>query len=167
MSVVAARVYDDRIEVAADSIIVYGDDGAKRTGTFSKLERINDMIIGSCGYAREISLMWQFAKTHKPETATERDVLTFMTEFMKWKNDFCGKSEMENAYIIAYQGRLFEIEEAFVNKVNDYTAIGAGMDFATAALYLNQSPRAAVKVACDLNCFVAEPIISYDMKKTD
>ena len=46
MSVVAAKVYTDHIEVAADSIIVQGD--MKRSGFFSKLECINDMIIGAC-----------------------------------------------------------------------------------------------------------------------
>lgn len=81
MSVVAAKVYTDHIEVAADSIIVQGD--MKRSGFFSKLECINDMIIGACGTAREASLMWQFAKTHKPESATERDVLAYMVEFLK------------------------------------------------------------------------------------
>ena len=162
MSVVAAKVYNDHIEVAADSIVIRG--GMKRTGTFSKLECINDMIIGSCGSAQEISLMWQFAKTHKPESATERDILAFMVEFLKWKKDFNGDPETENEYVIAYGGRLFEVEDAFVNVVSDYVAIGAGMYFSTAALYLGQSPRAAVKVACDLNCFVSEPIVSYEMK---
>ena len=165
MSVVAARVYDDHIEIAADSIIVQGD--MKRTGNFSKLACINDMIIGSCGEAREIALMWQFAKTHKPEAATERDVLAFIVEFLKWKKDFGGEPEMENEYVIAYQGRLFEIEDTFVNQVKDYVAIGAGMYFATAALYLCQNPTAAVKVACDLSCYVSEPIVSYEMKTSD
>ena len=162
MSVVAARVYSDRIEVAADSIIILGD--MKRTGTFSKLEQVNDMNIGSVGLAEEISLMRQFAKTHKPESATERDVREFMIEFMKWKKELCGNSDIENDYIIAYQGRLFDVEGMFVNPVNDYVAIGAGMYFATAALYLGQSPQAAVKVACDLNYLVAEPIVSCYMK---
>lgn len=162
MSVVAARVYSDRIEVAADSIIILGD--MKRTGTFSKLEQVNDMIIGSVGFSEEISLMWQFAKTHKPESATERDVREFMIEFMKWKKELCGKSDIENDYIIAYQGSLFDVEGMFVNPVYDYVAIGAGMYFATAALYLSQSPRDAVKVACDLSCDVAEPIVAYEMK---
>lgn len=165
MSVVAAKVYTDHIEVAADSIIVQGD--MKRSGFFSKLECINDMIIGACGTAREASLMWQFAKTHKPESATERDVLAYMVEFLKWKKDFGGDAEIENDYVIAYQGRLFEIEETFVNRVKDYVAIGACMYFATAALYLGQSPKNAVKVACDLNCYVAEPIVSYEMKTVD
>ena len=161
MSVVAAKVYDDRIEIAADSIIVTGD--MKRAGIFSKLEHINDMIIGACGVAREIALMWQFAKTHKPESATERDILTFIVEFLKWKRDFGGGTDIENTYIIVYQGKLFEVEDTFVNQIKDYIAIGAGMYFATAALYLGKSPTEAVDVACKLNCYVSEPIVSFTM----
>ena len=162
MSVVAARVYDDHIEIAADSIVISGE--MKRTGTFSKVEAINDMIIGACGICRETTLMWQFAKTHKPESATERDVLTFIVEFMKWKKEFGGEPNIENDYIIAYQGKLFEVQETFVNQVKDYVAIGAGMYFATTALYLDRSPKEAVEVACALNYYVSKPIVSFAMK---
>ncbi len=51
MSVIAARVYQDKIVVAADSIIVHG--WSKRTANFSKLEYINEMIVGGCGEAQE------------------------------------------------------------------------------------------------------------------
>ena len=40
MSIVAVRIYDDRIEVAADSIMVRG---WTQTNKYSKLHFINDM----------------------------------------------------------------------------------------------------------------------------
>ena len=73
MSVIAARVYQDKIVVAADSIIVHG--WSKRTANFSKLEYINEMIVGGCGEAQECGLMWRYMQTHRPESATEKDVL--------------------------------------------------------------------------------------------
>ena len=46
-----------------------------------------------------------------------------------------------------------------IEEINDYAAIGAGRDYAYAALYLGHEPKEAVKVACDLSCYVSEPII--------
>ena len=53
----------------------------------------------------------------------------------------------------------------FVHEISDYIAIGAGEQFANAALYLGHTPKEAVKVACDLSCYVSEPIIEYSMRK--
>ena len=83
MSVIAGKVYNDKIIIAADSILVKG--WSKRTGNFAKLLEINDMIIGGTGTAEELSLFFRFAQTHKPESATEKDVLAFATEFANWK----------------------------------------------------------------------------------
>lgn len=166
MSVIAAKVYCDHIEVAADSLLIRGED-MKSMGSFSKIESINDMIIGTSGYAREGAFMWQFAKTHKPASPTERDVLEFVIEFSKVKREWCGESSIENQYIIAYQGSLFVVEGCFVCQIKDYVAIGSGMYFATAALYLGKSAREAVDVACHLNCYVSEPIVSYEMKTSN
>lgn len=59
MSVIAGKVYNDKIVVAADSIVVKG--WSKRTGNFAKLLEINDMIIGGTGSAEELSLFFRFA----------------------------------------------------------------------------------------------------------
>lgn len=57
------------------------------------------------------------------------------------------------------------IANMFVREIKDYYAIGAGEDFATAALYLGHTPKEAVKTACDISCFVAEPIVVKEMVK--
>ena len=163
MSVVAAKVYDDKIVMAADSILVKG--WSKSTnGNFTKINKINDIVVGGTGEAKELSLFWHFIKTHKPAGNTEKDILSYIIEFSKWKQDLILEGLIENNYLLAYDGHLFEIENMFVYEVKDYCAIGAGEDFANAALYLGHSPREAVKVACELSCYVAEPIIEYDMK---
>jgi len=164
MSVIAGKVYNDKIVIAADSIIVKG--WSKRNSGFAKLMNINDMIIGGTGTAEEISLFFRFAQTHKPESGTEKDILTFITEFTSWKHDnYNDNSFLKNTYLIAYEGHLFEIENMFINEVQDFVAVGAGEDFANAALYLGHSPEEAVKVACELCCFVSEPIIKFKMKR--
>ena len=164
MSVVAARVYKDKIIMAADTIIVRG--WSKRTDhDIVKINEINGMIVGGTGYAQELSLMWQYMATHKPASATEKDVLSFIVEFSQWKRNLIGNGSVDNTYLMAYDGHLFQIEEMLVYEVSEHSAVGAGQDFANAVLYLGNSPRDAVKVACELSCFVAEPIIEYAMQK--
>lgn len=163
MSVVAAKVYPDKVVIAADSIMIKG--WSKRNTNVTKLAEINEMIIGGVGTAQEDSLMWHYMRTHKPLSATEKDVLAFIIEFSQWKNTMIGNSNIENEYLLIFQGHLFQIDNMFVNEITDYSAIGAGEDYALAALYLGHTPKEATKVACELSCYVCEPIIEYEMKK--
>lgn len=162
MSVIAAKVYNDKIVMAADSIITNG--WSKRTNNFSKIVEINGMIAGATGTAQEASLMWHYMQTHKPASPSEKDMLTFIVEFAQWKSSIAG-SDVANSYLFAYQGHLFEIESMLVCEVSDYAAIGAGEDYANTALHLGHAPHEAVKVACELCCFVCEPIVEYSMKR--
>ena len=165
MSVVAARVYEDRVVVAADSIIVRGWEAKKTDGNFAKLEYANEMIVGGCGTTEEISLMLQYMQTHRPAEPNEKEVLAFIVEFARWKKELTGNSSVENCYLLVFRGRLFQISGMFVMEVSNYTAIGAGEDFSNAALYLGHSPEEAVKVACALSCYVAEPVIRHEMER--
>lgn len=163
MSVVAAKVYADRVTMAADSIMTKG--WSKTNNNFVKINEINDMIVGGCGLSQEVSLMWHYMTTHKPASATERDILDFIVEFSKWKRDLTGDGSVQNTYLIIFESHLFEIEHMFVFEIKDYVAVGAGEDFANTALHLGHTPKEAVKVACDLCCYVCEPIIEYSMSK--
>lgn len=164
MSVIAAMVYPEKIVMAADSIMV--KDWSKSTsGDFSKINEDNGMIIGGCGSAQELSLMWHYMATHKPSASTCKGVLDFVVEFSRWKRELTGNGNIENTYLLAYAGHLFEIEDMFVFEVQKYRAIGAGMDFSNAALYLGHTPEEAVRVACDLSCMVADPIVTHTMAK--
>ena len=164
MSVVAVKVYKDTIQIAADSIVIYGDS-KKTDGNFGKLAKVNDIVIGFVGTAEEGSLMLHYADTHKPLSPTEKDVLTFMIEFSKWKSDIGAGSDIDNAYIIIYNGKAFHAHGVWVFEIDNYDAIGAGMDFANAAMYLGHTPKEAVKVACELSCWVAEPIVEFEEKR--
>ena len=56
MSVVAAKVYDDRIVMSADSILTNGYEKEPNVN-FAKIAKINDIILGGVGYGDEQSLM--------------------------------------------------------------------------------------------------------------
>lgn len=165
MSVVAVKVYDNRIEMAADSIIVCGSRQETYYGKHAKLKEINDMIIGTSGSCEEESLMWLYAQNHRPAAPTEKDVLEFFVEFINWKRDKSMESGPCNPYLLAYKGKVFHIQNYLVLEVDKFAAIGAGADYALAALYLDKDPDDAVKVACELSCYVTEPIICYTQMK--
>ena len=165
MSVVAVRVYDKEIEMAADSIIVCGSRQELYYGNHTKLNKINNMIIGTSGSCEEGGLMWMYAQNHRPLSPTERDVLEFFVEFVNWKKDKSSSSILNNHYLLAIEGKVFHIQNYMVLEVDKYAAIGAGADYALAALYLGSSAEKSAEVACDLSCYVAEPIITYTMEK--
>ena len=165
MSVVAVKIYKDKITIAADSIMCSGYTNINYAKKFSKLVEINDMIMGTVGTANEGSLMWLYMNTHKPNGATEKYILEFVAEFSSWKTKYNDNNQINNSYILIYQNKVFSISGLFVTEIESYLAIGAGKDYALAALYLGHSPKEAVKVACDLCCYVAEPIIEIEKKR--
>lgn len=150
MSVVAAKVYDDRIVMSADSILTNGYEKEPNVN-FAKIAKINDMILGGVGYGDEQSLMWN----HQPVEA----ILNYIIEFSKWKNTLIG----DGLFLIAYKGHLFHICKFMVREIKDYFAIGAGAPYATTALYLKHDPEESVKVACD----ISEPIKTFIQEKGD
>ena len=164
MSVVAVRVTDKQIIIAADSIVCRGWSKTTK-GDFTKINKDNGMIIGAVGSAQEASLMWHYMSTHKPASSSEKAVLEFIIEFSRWKNDLGANSTVANTYILVFNGKAFVIESMFVNEIKSHEAIGAGEDYANAALFLGHSASEAVKVACELCCYVAEPIVEYTMDK--
>ena len=149
MSVVACKIYKDKIEMASDSIAVKGWTKINNAqNKIVKLMKYNDMIIGGCGNSDEISLLFHYMKTHTIEDMDEKGVLDFIIEFRRWKNDLTGDNNLRNPYII-----------------DDFYTIGAGEDYASGALYMGASPKEAVKAACELCAMVCEPIICESINK--
>lgn len=160
MSVVVCKIYKDKIEMASDSIVVKGWTKVNNAqNKIVKMMKYNDMIIGGCGNADEISLFFHYMKTHTIENMDEKSVLDFVIEFKRWKSDLTGDNSFVNPYIVAYKGKAFGIEGMLVFPIDDYYTIGAGQDYASGALYMGATPNEAVKAACELCAMVCEPII--------
>lgn len=160
MSVIAAKVECNKITIASDSILIQED--LKRTD-FKKLHRTADVIVGSCGTAEELCLFFAYVDTHSPKFATTSGIMTFMSEFAKWKCQYINDSEIHNCYLIIFKNKLFEVDGLFVREIHDYTAIGEGEPYALTALHLGHNVVAAVRAACELCCFVSEPILTYEI----
>ena len=165
MSVVSAKVYNDKIVMAADSQVTRYGQYKDTTGNFSKLQRVNDVIIGVSGNVEECSFLWHYMGTHKPAGNSVKDILDYMIEFSRWKKELTGSSSVNNTCLIAFGGKLFVVYGITVMEVKDFDSVGCGYMYANAAMHLGHTPREAVKVACDLDCFVGEPIIEEVMLK--
>ena len=160
MSVVVCKVNKDKIEMASDSIAVAGWSKLQNAHhKIPKMVKYNDMILGGCGDAEEISLFFHYMKTHTIEEMSEKGVLDFVIEFRRWRGDLTKDDSLNNSYIIAYKGKTFGIQNMLVFPIEDYYAIGAGQDYANGALYMGATPKEAVKAACELCAMVSEPII--------
>lgn len=161
MSIVAVKKLEKGFEIASDSITVRGY--TKRKGDYSnspKLFKSNGLIIGGVGTAEETSLLQIFCGTHKPSAASEYALLEFLSEFADWKkkktNNYNG---VENPYLICFEGRIFSAYDFFIEEILTFEAIGAGMDYALAAMHLGHGVRQAVESAIELCVYCEKPII--------
>ena len=163
MSVVAVKVTNKKIIIGADSIIAYG--WTQEKDKLAKLEEVNGMIIGSVGIAQEGALFRVFCRTRKPRSADVESIVDFMSDFQDWLKNKTDESNIENTYILVFDKKVFNIEGFYVKEVTDYTAIGAGMDFALSALYLGNSVKDSIKAACHLSVYCEEPINIFEVEK--
>lgn len=163
MSVVAVKVTNKKITIGADSIIAFG--WTQEKDKLAKLEEVNGMIIGSVGTAQEGALFRVFCRTRKPRAADVESIVDFMSDFQDWLKNKIDDSTVENGYILVFDKKVFNIEGFYVKEITDYTAIGAGMDFALAALYLGNSVKDSIKAACHLSVYCEEPINMFEIEK--
>ena len=163
MSVVAVKVTKNKITIGADSILVSG--WTQEKDKLAKLNKANGMIIGDVGDAEEGALFLLFCKTRKPREASVDALVEFMSEFQDWMNNKTGESKLSNQYIVIIEKKAFMMEGFFIKEVTDYTAIGAGMDFALSALYLGNSVKESIKAACHLSVYCEEPINIIEVEK--
>jgi len=166
MSVVAVKVEKDKIVIGADSIIVSGWTQEKKCN--AKLQLINDhFIVGSAGSAEELNLFFMYCQNHEPKESNEYMILEFISDFSKWAGNRTNSVVKggENCYLIVFNGRVFEVQNYYITVVEDYTAIGAGRDYALTALYLGHSIENAIDAACELCVFCEGPINLFEFKR--
>ena len=156
MSVVAVKVKKEKIIIGADSILVSG--WTQEKDKLAKLNEVNGMVIGDVGDAQEGALFLMYCNTRKPKEASVSALVEFMSEFQDWMVKKIGDVKLNNQYVIILDGKAFMMEGFFIKEVTDYTAIGAGMDFALSALYLGNSVEDSIKAACHLSVYCEAPV---------
>ena len=161
MSVVCCKINETSIDIASDSIIVRGWTQNKSDNKFSKLFKVNELVIGAVGAAEEASLLHIFSKTHKPKASDEEGILEFLSEFLDWKKKKADSYKLENSYIIVFGGKAYHIHNFFINEILKYEAIGAGEEYALSALYLGHTVEKAVQTACELSIYCELPLVKF------
>ena len=157
MSVIAAKVYPDRIDIASDSILLKAD---LKKNDFKKIFQTSDLCAGGCGTAEELQLFFQFIQKSDPESATIMGIIDYMSKFANWKSEYTHDETIQNCYLIIYGNKLFEVDGMFVQEIKTHTAIGEGEAYALAALHLGHNVEEAVKTACDLCYYTSEPVFA-------
>ena len=160
MTVIAARKTENLITFAADSILVAGYlKATHKEVVYNKLFQQNEMVIGSNGTGYEGTMMELFSRNHRPVVGSRLAVIDFFVEFREWINKRDGGHSPNNEYILAYDKKLFRTYGGLdIYEVPEFEAVGAGEDFAKAALHLGHTPREAVEVACKLSIYCSEHI---------
>jgi len=164
MSVVAVKIEKNKITIGADSIIIISEYTQEKN-KLAKLYQNEWMVVGDAGNAQEGALFQIFSKTQKPKASTVENITEYMFDFYSWKKDKTDSNELENEYIIIFDKKVFLINGFYVREVNNYAAIGAGMDFALAALYLGKTVKTAIETACYLSTMCEKPINLIEIKK--
>lgn len=164
MSVVATKVTEKEIIIASDSIRVFGWTQDKIPGD-SKAAKLyktkNGVVVGGVGLAEHTGMLKLFLDTHLPKSMTEDALLEFFSEFQDWVRKKTGNSGYDfntNDFHLVWDGRAFHVSNYYIREITDFHTIGAGMDFALAALYLGRSVEQAVEAACELSVYCEEPI---------
>ena len=161
MSVVVGKVLESgKIQLASDSITVRGYTQRKNGSSHSKLWRTDqDMVVGSVGVCAESAMLQQFLTSHKLAGPEVGAVLGMFQDFAVWQKGVTDKYEVTNGYLVGFEGHLFGFSGWFVDEVTTFEAIGAGADFALAALHLGHDVAKAVEVAIELSVFCEPPIL--------
>lgn len=166
MSVVAVRKEGSKITIGADSIRISGW-GTQEKDKLAKLFRVNkDLVLGTVGDVAIHSLFREYLTNHLPKFNTEYGWTALIGEFSAYLNELKNPPKLESSsFIVVSKGKVFFVDGYFVREINDYYAIGAGMDYALSALYLGASVQKAIETACHLSIFCEKPINVMEVKK--
>lgn len=122
------------------------------------------MIIGGTGKSSENQLLDLFARNHRPVKPAVDAVIDFLVEFRDYGRKYQEGFTPDNHFLIAFDGELFQTYSGTLEvfKLEEFGAVGAGEDFATAALALGHTAREAVELAIRLSVWCAAPVVEME-----
>lgn len=161
MSVIAVKRYEDRIEIAADSILMGNQYNETERIKFSKIFQINNIVMACAGSAQDCLFLRAYCKDHKPPSADTDGVFTFLLNYLKYATERFDGYEMEVDGIMIYEGHIFSFSDLETFEVADYYAGGVGRNFALTTLHLGFDPIKAVEVACEMLTTCVLPVVYF------
>lgn len=170
MSVIAARKGNGRIEVACDSQTTRGD-WMKEMRDTGKIVQVNKRFaVGAVGYSEAGAMFRRYAKSHRPERNDEDAIADYMLDFYEWgdgKTSDVKRLNEESEYMLVLEDEIWTVHGFLVSRKREYAAIGSGMGEALAAMMLGKSAKEAVWVACQINLYCHEPVVTFSVKPKD
>lgn len=158
MSVIAVRRYKEKIVIASDTQITWGDNKVQKNSELfreeGKIYKINGLVVGVTGAIEETNLMRIFCKSHKPSDKRVDSILDFFVEFWEWGKEKKDKFDVDNHYLIVIGDKIYQCAGLRISEVNEFNAVGSGMFLAIGAMSQGADPEEAVEVAkkYDLYC---------------
>lgn len=187
MSVVIAIKDDDKVYMAADTMVTYGDSKRHLTTESSqKIWAVGDTancIMGGAGYLRDINLIRYCTTELVPEANLIKEDITVGTimiqtvplifetirNYTKIIEGEQSTTPIGSSFFWAYKGHLFLImTDGVVEEVEDYEAIGSGADAALASLKHTAGESVydrlykALEAASDISLYVSNPYVVID-----
>ena len=157
MTVIAVDVRGKDIVIGADSQITQG--WHMRIDKAAKLHTSpTGVTFALTGYAEMAALLRLYTHNHQPRESTEYGITQFYTEFRKWANEETDEPKLDGHFFLIYQGRAWSVADYYITEVTSFAAMGSGMEYAEAALYLGKSVKDAIKAACHLSITCHKPI---------
>lgn len=156
MTVIALKQNFREVTICADTQVSYWyhkisssyDDSRK---DFAKIIQTNWIVLGTAWALQELWYMRIFLETNKPKDPTVASILIFLSDFQEYiRKKLDNTFQMDNSYIIVFEGKSFCCHGFDVYEVEKYCAIWSWRQEATAALFLWHTPRKAVEVAIEL-----------------
>ena len=170
MSVAVVRVEKDYIELGADSIAVSRETTLIKKR--SKIYHIDDSLyFAGVGAYKDITFFAMFAQTHKPQSNDAFGIVKWVCEFYRWVKDefdYTANSPVNTDFLFVVDGSAYRVIDYDCVEIPEgyYAAIGAGQDYALAALHLGHDAHKAVTVACELSVDVDFPVVVHRIPRT-
>lgn len=165
MSVVAVRVFEDKIVIWSDQQITYWDDMKNDHNKPVKLHQCWDFIFWSCWLVSESKKMKMFLDEFEPKIINScKDVLNLINQFKeRWSTYWI--SEICNQYIFITNWRAFQYSSEYVDEVTDYTAIWSWAIKAIVAMELSDDMERVLKIVCKHDLYCSEPLVMITVPK--
>jgi len=166
MTVLAAKIYNDRIQISCDSMVSRGWH-KKTTGYPDKIIEGSDFIAGVCGDATAMSLLIMYSKNHPVGVGGLDRIVEWCSEFLEFVKKKTNNWGIDSSLILVHKSGLFMIEDWIPMQINDWCAHGSGYKHAEAALFLGHDTDKAVDVAINLAYGCGGKIITRSINRDE
>ena len=164
MTVIAAQVFDDRIEFAADSQTSRGWRKETSIGAAKIWHPQENLVIGASGLVKETVMMRAFSRRVRPARPDEEGIAEWILSF---DDELRTKAKIgtDNSYLVGFDGTLWAVRHFEIIRIHDYYAIGSGSDFALPALMLGANVRQAVEAAIQFDLYCSGEIVEASLPR--